>query len=748
MPRIPRSPFTLPLVLVLVPLIAGLWGCSGGGSGSKKGNLRPFIRITGGPPQGERDSYTARIWWTGWDDDGIIDHYEYTIDPPAVFSPEEIESPEKFLAPDGSLTLTRILGPEKGADTLRFAKIVEGTTHILEYVQTRDFSRSFAFKTPRADSIQTGSQQLPAPTFFGTHTVFVRAQDNDQMYSTVDRLGYTAVTTTPSGFITRPVLGPDFLQVGEQIRFQWDGVDPDSPEAKKKPAGYLYKLVDLSERVPPVNILNVPNPGFIVFKSTPDIPWTYQSAETTETSFFLKAGDSYLFVVRAVDVAGAEEPFVDYLRDGEPGNAVLLQSLGQAGTPELCVTEPSLGTGCYRGNGIVEYEVPAGKRLHFTWQASAESYGGVIEGYNWGINIPDIEKEGPNSGWRDWSTLTHNLDEIVFKKAGINVVYVRSRDTSGAQTVVTIVLRVVEFPLDREILIVDDSKDGTWPRDFEHDAFWMKMLTESGRFEPGDLIPETVLYNNHGAGDVFFTTPVPPKLETFGRYKMVFHDTKGSGYNGVSGLVLSGPIRRHLGAYLGAGGKLWISGTFTMAAMLPTVTGGGDFNYDPPKDIAPGTFPYEFLKIYSDEIRNDKNATNKIHGLYRVDPWEGGPQPFPTMELDWQKMNPSLRERFGVGGCDVVFGGIFEGTNPNFSGQIDSLYTFRTFGKNFATPRRSSPFEGKLAGTRWFDLDPNRDQGRVMWFGFPMYYFKDDQAQETFNKAVDWFREETPPEEF
>ena len=29
-----------------------------------------------------------------------------------------------------------------------------------------------------------------------------------------------------------------------------------------------------------------------------------------------------------------------------------------------------------------------------------------------------------------------------------------------------------------------------------------------------------------------------------------------------------------------------------------------------------------------------------------------------------------------------------------------------------------------------------------MWFGFPLYFMKNNQAQDTFNKAIDWFREE------
>jgi hypothetical protein len=41
---------------------------------------------------------------------------------------------------------------------------------------------------------------------------------------------------------------------------------------------------------------------------------------------------------------------------------------------------------------------------------------------------------------------------------------------------------------------------------------------------------------------------------------------------------------------------------------------------------------------------------------------------------------------------------------------------------------------------RWHDPDPARTQGRVQWFGFPLYYMKKDQAQETFNRSIDWFR--------
>ena len=59
-------------------------------------------------------------------------------------------------------------------------------------------------------------------------------------------------------------------------------------------------------------------------------------------------------------------------------------------------------------------------------------------------------------------------------------------------------------------------------------------------------------------------------------------------------------------------------------------------------------------------------------------------------------------------------------------------------------PPRESEFHDKLTALRWHDPDPARDQGRVQWFGFPLYFFEDSQAQETFNRSIDWFREEEP----
>ena len=94
--------------------------------------------------------------------------------------------------------------------------------------------------------------------------------------------------------------------------------------------------------------------------------------------------------------------------------------------------------------------------------------------------------------------------------------------------------------------------------------------------------------------------------------------------------------------------------------------------------------------------------------------------------------------------CDVLFDPVLEPDDPDFRGVIEPLYAFGAIGPT-RTPPVPSVYDGKLTGLRWHDPDPARGQGRTMWFGFPMYYFHDAEAQETFNRAVDWFREEAPP---
>ncbi len=174
-------------------------------------------------------------------------------------------------------------------------------------------------------------------------------------------------------------------------------------------------------------------------------------------TFRLNNRGRYIFGVRAVDEAGAVEPFLDLGR-----NVFRFQSLSSAGFPKLHVQEATAGVFDFRGGtGALEAEVPAGAPLRFTWTASAEDYGGVIEGFSYGFDLVDLEREGPNSGWSGWGDLAGISPPPVFREPGIHTLYVRARDTSGAITLGALTLKILDFSMDREVLLIDDSADRT-----------------------------------------------------------------------------------------------------------------------------------------------------------------------------------------------------------------------------------------------------------------------------------------------
>ena len=114
------------------------------------------------------------------------------------------------------------------------------------------------------------------------------------------------------------------------------------------------------------------------------------------------------------------------------------------------------------------------------------------------------------------------------------------------------------------------------------------------------------------------------------------------------------------------------------------------------------------------------------------------------MRVDRQKQN-TLIGRYGVSHVDAVFDPILPESEISSSGELDLLYVYAATGDVFLDPKKPSEYHGRVCALRWHDPDPDREHGRIQWFGFPMYYFFDDQAQDTFNRSMDWFREESSP---
>jgi hypothetical protein len=715
----------MPLFLAVLAVLAAIVGC-GHETDDLVENNPPIVEITGGPLNQSTDSYTARIFWTGWDDDGIITHFQYALDPPPEFSEEEIGSPEDF----DTIRIIPVPGPALFEDTLRVSKVVDGEIYTFDWVQTREFSRAFAFDTPNPDSVQSsGSTPEPGETFSGPHELYVRGQDNDENFSNLAFVSYTAQTFIPESEITRPDVSAEILLLGSTLNATWDGLDSDSPDPNKKPTGYLYKLLRLDTLEPPIEIIFVGSPKILYEKGDPT--WTYQSAETTSVILQLGVPGKYVFGVRAVDVAGAEEARLNFGR-----NAFKFQAFATGGKPLLTIRDPSVGTFTYRGIATPhEAEVATGQTLFFHWSASAEAYGGQIEAFSWGVDIPDLEAEGPGSGWSAWGLTDGNFQPIIFTKPGIHVLYVRVRDIAGTITLGTLILNVIEFTFDKELLFVDDSLDDRFPRDHEHDAFWREMIDGYGAVGPDEI----------GEYHVFPTTPIPPLLEDLGRYKVVLWECRGSGYNGTTALLRSTALKPPLSAYSTAGGKLWLGGRMTVAATTPDETRTrADLSYAK-EELGPGDFAYDFLKLHSTRINNDKGLGQLgKNNIINVKPYPNRPTTYERMDVDITKLNPFAQLR-GVTHADAVFDPLFAHSELDFEGTIDSLYAYGAIGPETLDPPRSSSYQNRLVAIRWHDPDPDRWHGRIQWFGFPLYFFFNNQAQDTFNRSIDWFREETTP---
>jgi len=701
----------LPSWTVPFTLIAALAaGCSS--SGVVHENQPPTVELTSGPVEGETVSYSIDIGWEGTDPDGVIDRYEYAVDPPTAFTEEEIASGGEGISSD------IIPGGGSGPDVTRITKIVDGSPVSFDWVHTTDTSHHFIFQAADAESVSSGGEPVPTGRFTGMHAVYVRAVDNDRAVSVPDHVAFTAETVAPEATITRPLL-PDFLlTTGPRPIIEWSGTDPDGPA----PVGYLTKLLRLDTLDPPVSLVNVTSPSILFDKGG---AWTYRSAGNRKLELDLSTPGQFVFGVRAVDEAGAEEPFLDFER-----NAFRFQAFQLTNHPTVTLTCPG-GTFTFRGTGLpVETEIPRGVTLDCQVSCSAEDYGETCADMRWGLDIADLDTD---EGWTPWST-DFTLDPISFPKAGVHLLYVQVRDALGGTSLATVILNVVELSFDKEALWVDDSFDGVYPNDADNDAFWRARFGAYPGFSTGDLSE----FHTFGDNDRATSNPQAPSLATLGRYKFLVWDVRGSGFDGNTAL-LKVVVNRHLPLYLAGGGKLWLEGSLDIAATMPTPDMiRGDLSY--PKELEPGDFPWDFLKLHTTKVNNDKGTYSKNY-LYKVRPFPGRAAIYDSMSVDPDKQSPGLRG-LGIPFVDAVFDPILVQQESGFAGVLDSLYVYAATGNEVQD--RSSAYQGRLTGVRWHDPDPAREQGRIQWFGFPLYYFQDDQAQETLNRSLDWFREETP----
>src|SRR5262245_36586735 len=122
-----------------------------------------------------------------------------------------------------------------------------------------------------------------------------------------------------------------------------------------------------------------------------------------------------------------------------------------------------------------------------------------------------------------------------------------------------------------------------------------------------DLSAEQVnTFSVHKNSDRSNLQPNVPLLSDLAKYKILVWENLGSGYNSDSALIRSTALSPRLSAYLRARGKLWLDKRMNVAATTPNPNlAEADLTY-PKTELGPGDWAWDFLKLHSSKINNDK----------------------------------------------------------------------------------------------------------------------------------------------
>ncbi len=456
---------------VVAAVVVGLTGAcnnDGGPVGTLKANQSPHVWLAAAPPEGSTSKYSIRLYWGGWDPDGEIDHYQYLItdNETGIFDPGDLEN---------------------GVWTPVFAN-----------------DSTFVFTADElADSLATEQVSV----FERSHTFFIRAIDREgAMSKEFAHRSFTAFTLSPKVMVNTPPrqsLGP--AQFPPIATYEWEAIDyVDSQDAIQDPDSVQWVLEPTSKHGgsydQTIAFLRSP-------ESLPDWgPWVYYRAPedsgTTWTTPPTEFGN-YVFAIRAKDEAGAVTPVLDE-HDNMRRVIVSTRTTG----PTFTVTNAYLGlvqtSTCIPALTILD--VPAGVPLEFTLFADAKWYGGKVVGYRYGWDIADVDD--PDQWETDYtpflvSSATTPERAYYF---GTHTFTAEVIDNSGYCSRIEIKVNVVQFTLERDLLVVDDFKQdeqpgmgwddpnfrGIYPSDAEHDQFWLDMVGDVDGFDPArDFISST-----------------------------------------------------------------------------------------------------------------------------------------------------------------------------------------------------------------------------------------------------------------
>ncbi|MBN1164324.1 MAG: hypothetical protein JXB45_07080 [Candidatus Krumholzibacteriota bacterium] len=318
------------------------------------------------------------------------------------------------------------------------------------------------------------------------------------------------ILSQPYVFIDIPAPGASIPNYSKVVRFGWrsEGKNPT------RDIRYLWTQS--------IDTLGQYNSSFDFIKDLNANPWRY--GDRWSRWYTLTApGDSGLCTIIGDDeelVVGRYHFFAVQSRDYRGAvtdtftknvNVRHFQVYSVTG-PYLRVLDPLLASFRFVGTNLNPEvrKVAPGTPLNFHWAADLSAYSGTLAGYRYGWDIEDPDRW--DAPYRP--EITAIAQTMFF--SGSHTLYIEASDLGGNLARGRITVEVVPFPLDRNLLWVDDfyatnapNPTYSYPPEYEHDDFWIDICSRAEGFDPVRDVYDCFQYYS------------PPEIDHMGRYKNI-----------------------------------------------------------------------------------------------------------------------------------------------------------------------------------------------------------------------------------
>lgn len=542
---------------------AVLVGCAKDTTGPKPRSLAPETELTYAPLQGDTTGFRVHLYWNGYDRDGEVTRFRYAIDSDTL----EIDIAKWKLTASRDTTLLLLVGP-----------LGDVRGHVF-WVSAEDNDGNI--------------DPTPAKRYFSTKTI----------------APFSNIVRGPGAF--NPAVPPNF-------RIEWEGTDPDGGETGGPVPCDSFETLLLRigamndpstppthQPLPPfsysfyVNLINASVGDTLADPRYGDWRWKgirAKGARMSDTPL-----GEYVFALRAVDLAGAKEKGLAFIRNIRHFT-VTTQNVGPTLQPVYrgVALPPAIGPVDFARR---EIQVLEGEMVSFAWSATADSYGGVIVGLTYALDdtlsLPPLDIR--NTG------VTYRPSDL---SVGLHFLFIRVVDDTGLQTNAVIPFRIVhptfKDPISAlnppQYLYVDDAlapgnqltRFFNYPSDAEEDEWWRaNILTPlSLQYGAGRRDWDTYAEGMRSGGGM----RAQPLLTDLAPYRVVIWNVDFNNQaNSPTALfqTLVGGGLSELGGYLRAGGTLILTG-FSVATNVvkPTTALTANFSRGICDAFQPGTVGY------------------------------------------------------------------------------------------------------------------------------------------------------------